>query len=86
MEERRDAVSVGLPPLVGPLKSIYNEIRALQAETRGLRDSYKKVAVERASRRREFIGDWFCSVYLSRLQEMQLVLCVQVDLFGVSVS
>lgn len=40
--ERNDVVSVGLPPLSGPLRSIHNEIRALQAETRALLTSYQK--------------------------------------------
>ncbi|CAM9378240.1 unnamed protein product [Pylaiella littoralis] len=42
VEERRDTVSVGLPPLAGPLRSINQDLRTLQGEFRGLRDSYAK--------------------------------------------
>ncbi len=41
--ERRDAVSIGLPPLAGPLRNIANDLKTLQGEFRELRDSYVKV-------------------------------------------
>eukprot|EP00903_Cladosiphon_okamuranus_P015926 g14711.t1 len=42
VEERRDAVSVGLPPLAGPLRNIANDLKTLQGEFRQLRDTYAK--------------------------------------------
>lgn len=43
VEERRDAVSVGLPPLAGPLRNIASDLKTLQGEFRELRDTYAKV-------------------------------------------
>ncbi|CAM9863696.1 unnamed protein product [Ectocarpus sp. 6 AP-2014] len=42
VEERRDAVSVGLPPLAGPLRNISHDLKTLQGEFRQLRDAYAK--------------------------------------------